>query len=127
MSDLESQNQASSKAIPQYDEKHYAVVDLGSNSFHLLITRLVTESSAEPSGESSKKSLKIVNKVKQKVRLAAGLDDNNLLSDEAIARGLNCLKNFALYLQTIPVNIILIVATASLRMYKNNLLLFDAA
>ncbi|MEY8201254.1 MAG: phosphatase, partial [Colwellia sp.] len=53
------------KTIPQYDENHYAVVDLGSNSFHLLITQLVTT----PTG----KSIKTVNKVKQKVRLAAGL------------------------------------------------------
>jgi exopolyphosphatase/guanosine-5'-triphosphate,3'-diphosphate pyrophosphatase len=68
-----------------------------------------------------------VNKVKQKVRLAAGLDDNNLLSDEAITRGLNCLKNFALYLNSIPVDNILIVATAALRIAKNNQVFFDAA
>ena len=29
-----------STSIPQYDASHYAVVDLGSNSFHLLIIRL---------------------------------------------------------------------------------------
>ncbi|PKG85015.1 phosphatase [Colwellia sp. 75C3] len=119
MNDLASQNQATPKAIPQYDESHYAVVDLGSNSFHLLITQLVTS--------PTDKSIITVNKVKQKVRLAAGLDDNNLLSDEAIIRGLNCLKNFALYLNTIPVNNILIVATAALRIAKNNQMFFDAA
>ncbi|MFQ3264698.1 MAG: exopolyphosphatase/guanosine-5'-triphosphate,3'-diphosphate pyrophosphatase, partial [Colwellia sp.] len=64
---------------------------------------------------------------KQKVRLAAGLDDNNLLTDKAITRGLNCLKNFALYLNNIPVDNILIVATAALRIAKNNQLFFDAA
>ncbi|MFQ3266254.1 MAG: exopolyphosphatase/guanosine-5'-triphosphate,3'-diphosphate pyrophosphatase, partial [Colwellia sp.] len=96
MTDLASQNQATPKVIPQYDESHYAVVDLGSNSFHLLITQLVTT----PTG----KSLITVDKVKQKVRLAAGLDDNNLLTDKAITRGLNCLKNFALYLNNIPVD-----------------------
>jgi len=114
-----SQNQASLKAIPQYDDSHYAVVDLGSNSFHLLITRLVTT----PTG----KSVKTVNKVKQKVRLAAGLDNNNLLTDEAMTRGLDCLKNFSLYLNSIPVDNILIVATAALRIAKNNQLFFDAA
>ncbi|HCM46639.1 MAG TPA: phosphatase [Colwellia sp.] len=119
MTVLASQNQATQKVIPQYDESHYAVVDLGSNSFHLLITQLVTT----PMG----KSLITVDKVKQKVRLAAGLDDNNLLSDEAITRGLNCLKNFALYLNNIPVDNILIVATAALRIAKNNQLFFDAA
>ncbi|WP_019029314.1 hypothetical protein [Colwellia piezophila] len=114
-----SQNQASPKAIPQYDDSHYAVVDLGSNSFHLQITQLITE----PTG----KSIKTVNKVKQKVRLAAGLDNNNYLTDEAITRGLTCLKNFSLYLQTIPVTNIRIVATAALRIAKNNQLFFDAA
>ncbi|PKI16442.1 Ppx/GppA phosphatase family protein [Colwellia sp. 12G3] len=115
MTDLASQNQA----IPQYDDSHYAVVDLGSNSFHLLITQLVTS----PTG----KSIKTVNKVKQKVRLAAGLDNNNLLTDDAIIRGLNCLKNFSLYLDSIPVNNILIVATAALRIANNNQVFFDAA
>jgi exopolyphosphatase/guanosine-5'-triphosphate,3'-diphosphate pyrophosphatase len=119
LTDLASQNQATQKVIPQYDESHYAVVDLGSNSFHLLITQLVTT----PTG----KFLITVDKVKQKVRLAAGLDDNNLLTDEAITRGLNCLKNFALYLNNIPVDNILIVATAALRIAKNNQLFFDAA
>lgn len=119
LSDLTSPNQATPKAIPQYDDSHYAVVDLGSNSFHLLITQLVNS----PTG----KSIKTVNKVKQKVRLAAGLDKNNLLTDEAITRGLACLKNFSLYLNSIPVNNILIVATAALRIAKNNQLFFDAA
>jgi exopolyphosphatase/guanosine-5'-triphosphate,3'-diphosphate pyrophosphatase len=119
LTDLSSQNQATLQAIPQYDDSHYAVVDLGSNSFHLLITQLVTS--------PTDKSLITVNKVKQKVRLAAGLDDNNLLSDEAITRGLNCLKNFALYLNSIPVDNILIVATAALRIAKNNQVFFDAA
>ncbi|MBU2869555.1 phosphatase [Colwellia sp. E2M01] len=123
MSDLASLNQATPEAIkvaiPQYDESHYAVVDLGSNSFHLLITQLVNT----PTG----KTIQTVNKVKQKVRLAAGLDSNNLLTDDAIELGLDCLRNFALYLNTIPVNNILIVATAALRIATNNQLFFDAA
>ena len=105
--------------IPQYDDSHYAVVDLGSNSFHLLITRLVTT--------SSENHLEPVNKVKQKVRLAAGLDSNNLLSDEAMLRGINCLKIFSLHLATIPLNNIIIVATAALRIAKNNDVFFRAA
>lgn len=119
MSDLTSQNQATPTAIPQYDDSYYAVVDLGSNSFHLLITQLVNS----PTG----KSIKTVNKVKQKVRLASGLDKNNRLTDEAITRSLDCLKNFSLYLNSIPVNNILIVATAALRIAKNNQQFFDAA
>ena len=119
MTKLESQHQALPKATPQYDENHYAVVDLGSNSFHLLITQVMETSTG--------KSIKTVNKVKQKVRLAAGLDSNDMLTNEAITRGLACLNNFAVYLRTIPVNNILIVATAALRIAKNNQIFFDAA
>ncbi len=110
-----SQNQV----IPQYDDNHYAVVDLGSNSFHLLITQLNTTETIP--------SLTTVNKVKQKVRLAAGLDKNLQLTDEAIARGLNCLKLFSQHLASIPVENILIVATAALRIAKNNEIFFKAA
>ncbi|MEI6894077.1 MAG: phosphatase [Colwellia sp.] len=115
MSDLDNPD----IAIPQYDETYYAVVDLGSNSFHLLINQLIST----PSG----KSITTVNKVKQKVRLAASLDNQNNLSNEAITRGIRCLKHFALYLNTIPVNNIVIVATAALRLAKNNQIFFDAA
>ena len=105
--------------IPRYDASHYAVVDLGSNSFHLLITQLVIKPHS--------KALINVKKVKQKIRLAAGLDNNNYLSDEAITRAIDCLKNFSLYLRSIPKENILIVGTAALRIAKNNVKIFDAA
>ncbi len=85
----------------------YAVIDLGSNSFHMLITRLVAD------------SVQVVDKVKRKVRLAAGLNSNNELDDTAIKRGLECLSFFAERLQDIPENNIRIVATATLRIAKN--------
>ena len=93
--------------IPQYDANHYAVVDLGSNSFHLLITRLHNN------------KIEIVNKVKHKVRLAAGLNEHHELSIDAITRGLDCLSVFAKHLASIPVLNIRIVATATLRIAKN--------
>lgn len=105
--------------IPQYDATHYAVVDLGSNSFHLLITKL-TQS---PQGSYLTK----VNRVKQKIRLAAGLDHNNNLTTEAINRGVSCLKVFASHLKTIPTDNIRIVGTAALRIANNNNDFFAAA
>ena len=96
-----------SNKIPQYDDKHYAVVDLGSNSFHLLIVRL-----------HDNKIVK-VNKVKRKVRLAAGLNVDCELSIEAIDNGLACLRLFAQHLASIPLSNIRIVATATLRIAKN--------
>jgi len=96
-----------SNQIPQYDDQHYAVVDLGSNSFHLLIARL------------NDNKIETVNKVKRKVRLAAGLNEQLELSDDAINLGLDCIALFAKHLATIPLNNIRIVATATLRIAKN--------
>lgn len=100
---------------PQYDQNLYAVGDLGSNSFHLLITRFV-DNDFHP-----------VDKVKRKVRLASGLDDNNNLTPETIHRGLDCLTLFAKHLVNIPVNNILIVATATLRIANNSQHFIDSA
>ena len=85
----------------------YAVVDLGSNSFHMLITRQLAD------------SVQVVDKVKRKVRLAAGLSEENILSEQVMAKGLECLSFFAERLQDIPEKNIRIVATATLRLAKN--------
>lgn len=85
----------------------YAVIDLGSNSFHMLITRLLAD------------SVQTVDKVKRKVRLASGLDKNNCLDQASIARGLECLSFFAERLQDIPASNIQVVATATLRLATN--------
>ncbi|WNC72652.1 guanosine-5'-triphosphate,3'-diphosphate pyrophosphatase [Thalassotalea psychrophila] len=93
---------------PSCSQPLYAVIDLGSNSFHMLITRLVAD------------SVQVVDKVKRKVRLASGLDANNTLSDKAMARGWECLSFFAERLQDIPNQNIKIVATATLRLATNS-------
>lgn len=85
----------------------YAVVDLGSNSFHMLLTRQLAD------------SVQVVDRIKRKVRLASGLDSNNLLSQQAMAKGLECLSFFAERLQDIPHENIRIVATATLRLAQN--------
>lgn len=102
-------------AIVQYNNNNYAVVDLGSNSFHLLITEL------------NGNTVSVTKKVKRKVRLAAGLSKNNQLSDEAIERGLDCLSLFSQHLQTIPLENITIVATATLRIATNSQAFINAA
>ncbi|WNC68336.1 guanosine-5'-triphosphate,3'-diphosphate pyrophosphatase [Thalassotalea nanhaiensis] len=97
-----------SASVPSCSQPLYAVIDLGSNSFHMLITRLVAD------------SVQVVDKVKRKVRLASGLDVDNALSDEAMARGWECLSLFAERLQDIPDQNIKIVATATLRLATNS-------
>ncbi|MEZ9128907.1 guanosine-5'-triphosphate,3'-diphosphate diphosphatase [Vibrio splendidus] len=81
----------------------YAAVDLGSNSFHMLVVRHIDG------------SVQTMAKIKRKVRLAAGLNENNALSTEAMQRGWDCLSLFAERLQDIPKENIRIVGTATLR------------
>lgn len=85
----------------------YAAIDLGSNSFHMLIVRHIEG------------SVQTMAKIKRKVRLATGLDVNNHLSQEAMQRGWDCLSLFAERLQDIPSNNIRIVGTATLRTATN--------
>ena len=83
-------------------EQLYAAVDLGSNSFHMVIVRVVAG------------SVHIIGKVKQKVRLAAGLDENMVLDQLSLERGWNCLETFAERLQDIPLSNIKIVGTTTI-------------
>ena len=85
----------------------YAVIDLGSNSFHMLMVKVVGG------------SVQVIGRVKRKVRLAAGLNDSLVLSRKAMKRGWECLALFAERLQDIPPQNIRIVGTATLRLAKN--------
>lgn len=67
----------------------YAAIDLGSNSFHMLVVREVAG------------SIQTLTRIKRKVRLAAGLNSENALSNEAMERGWQCLRLFAERLQDI--------------------------
>ncbi|MDO6580620.1 guanosine-5'-triphosphate,3'-diphosphate diphosphatase [Photobacterium sp. 2_MG-2023] len=85
----------------------YAAIDLGSNSFHMWIVREVAG------------SVHTLAKIKRKVRLAAGLNGQNELSQEAMQRGWECLAMFAERLQDIPAERVRIVGTAALRTAVN--------
>lgn len=85
----------------------YAVIDLGSNSFHMLLLH------------RDQNKVQIFDKIKRKVRLAEGLDQHSWLDDNAIERGLSCLALFAQHLAKVRPDRIKIVATAALRQAKN--------
>lgn len=85
----------------------YAAIDLGSNSFHMLVVREVAG------------SIQALTRIKRKVRLAAGLNSQRQLSAEAMERGWECLRLFAERLQDIPGTQIRAVATATLRLATN--------
>ena len=88
-------------------EDIFAVIDLGSNSFHMLIAKHMAG------------GIHTIGRVKRKVRLAAGLNDQNELSTQAMQRGWECLALFAERLQDIPHANVSIVATATLRLASN--------
>ena len=99
--------QAELQHNPQSYGEYYAAVDLGSNSFHMVIVHVVNG------------SVQIIGKIKQKVRLAAGLDEELALDEVSMERGWQCLQVFSERLQDIPPSNIKIVATATLRLATN--------
>ncbi|NVK25664.1 MAG: exopolyphosphatase [Gammaproteobacteria bacterium] len=92
-----------------------AVLDIGSNSFHLVVARIVAG------------SVQIIHKAKQKVRLADGLSDDYLLSQDAIQRGIDTLQVFKASLAGFEPESVRIVATYTLRKAKNAWQFIDAA
>jgi exopolyphosphatase/guanosine-5'-triphosphate,3'-diphosphate pyrophosphatase len=80
---------------------------MGSNSFHMVVARLVH-------GE-----IRTLEKMGEKVQLGAGLDSNNRLTEEAMERGLACLGRFAQRLSGMPPEAVQVVGTNALRVARN--------
>jgi exopolyphosphatase/guanosine-5'-triphosphate,3'-diphosphate pyrophosphatase len=87
----------------------YAAVDLGSNSFHMVVANVVDGRAL------------IVDRIKEMVRLAGGLDENRVLTNEAIETALQCLEKFGQRIQTIPASNIRAVGTNTLRQARNGM------
>jgi exopolyphosphatase/guanosine-5'-triphosphate,3'-diphosphate pyrophosphatase len=88
--------------------EQFAAIDLGSNSFHMKIVR------AEEHG------LTVIDRERDMVRLAAGLDANNLLTDKASERALGCLSRFGQRLRGLKPDNVRIVGTNALRKAENS-------
>ena len=95
----------SHKSTPKPQE--FAAIDLGSNSFHMVIARVVDG------------AMQVLGRLKQRVHLADGLDAQNRLSEEAMERGLSCLALFAERLQGFSAANVTIVGTHTLRIASN--------
>ncbi|MFT4995330.1 MAG: exopolyphosphatase/guanosine-5'-triphosphate,3'-diphosphate pyrophosphatase, partial [Paraglaciecola sp.] len=93
--------------VESRDAIKVAALDIGSNSFHLVVARIMAG------------SVQILHRVKQKVRLADGLDKDDVLSDEAQQRGLEALETLVESLQGIEPENVRIVATYTLRKARN--------
>lgn len=91
----------------QIGPRQIAAIDIGSNSFHLVIARVIDA------------NLQIISRHKQRVQLAAGLDAHNNLSQAAMNRGLECLALFAERLKDFPEQNVRVAATFTLRQANN--------
>ncbi|MEM1410942.1 MAG: Ppx/GppA phosphatase family protein [Pseudomonadota bacterium] len=88
-------------------DQTYAAVDLGSNSFHLVVAR-------REHGE-----LRFIDRIREMVRLAGGLDRAGYLDLEVQERAIECLARFGQRLRGIPNANIRAVGTQSLRRMRN--------
>ena len=84
-----------------------AAIDMGSNSFHMVVARLVH-------GE-----IRTIEKMGEKVQLGAGLDQHNNLTEASQQRALQCLSRFAQRLHGMPPEAVQIVGTNALRVARN--------
>ena len=84
----------------------FAAVDLGSNSFHMKIARLVHDEVHE------------VDRLRERVQIAAGLQEDKTLSNEALDRAYRTLELFGERLRDIPPKQVRAVGTNTLRQVK---------
>src|SRR6478735_5086955 len=80
-----------------------AAVDLGSNSFHMVVARY------------SNGQLVVIDRLREMVRLAAGLGEDGRLDKDVAARALACMKRFGQRLADVHADGVRVVGTSALR------------
>jgi exopolyphosphatase/guanosine-5'-triphosphate,3'-diphosphate pyrophosphatase len=85
----------------------YAALDLGSNSFHLLIARC------------ERGKLAVIDRIKEPVRIGAGLQADGTLSDAMMSEALAALGRLGERLRRIPASHVRVVGTNTLRAARN--------
>lgn len=85
------------------DNNTYAAIDLGSNSFHMVV--------AKPDGDN----IRFVDSLRDSVRLGAGLDSKKRLTPDTEERALETIAKFAERLRDVPTRNIRMVGTNTLR------------
>ncbi|AKS42398.1 Ppx/GppA phosphatase family protein [Wenzhouxiangella marina] len=81
----------------------YAGIDLGSNSFHMIVARL------------EHGQMRVIDRLKDMVRLAGGLDEQGRLDAETRQRGLEALARFGDRIRDIPESQVRAVGTQTFR------------
>jgi exopolyphosphatase/guanosine-5'-triphosphate,3'-diphosphate pyrophosphatase len=94
------------RTAPLQDGEMLAAVDLGSNSFHMVVAQMALG------------QLRVVDRLRESVRLADGLDGFGGLKSEVLARALDCLSRFGQRVQDIPPHRVRAVATNTVRQLR---------
>lgn len=84
-----------------------AAIDLGSNSFHMLLAKVDDD------------KIRVLEQLGEKVQLAAGITEAVELDDAAMERGYDCLKRFAQFVKDMPLGSVRVVGTNALREARN--------
>ncbi len=92
-----------------------AIIDLGTNTFHLLIADV---EAGEP---------KIIYKTNEPVRLGEDITKANLIISKAFSRGITCLKEFKKTIDFYEITTIKAIATSGVRSASNGQDFVDAA
>lgn len=85
-----------------------AAIDLGSNSFHMIVATLQDE------------QLQLLDRLREPVRLAEGLTTRHALAKEVSQRALECLQRFGQRIRDLDSDNIRAVGTNTLRMVSSN-------
>ena len=92
-----------------------AAVDLGSNSFHLVVARVLQG------------QIVVVDRMRETTRLAAGLDHDRRLDPVLMHRALGTLTQFGQRIREVPRESLRVVGTATLRRARNADVFMEAA
>lgn len=85
-----------------------AAIDLGSNSFHMVVARV------------SRGRLTIVDRMRETVRLGAGVVTHGKIARESARRALACLQRFGRRLRELEVQSVRVVGTNALRVARDS-------
>ncbi len=83
-----------------------AAVDLGSNSFHMVVARY------------SHGQIIIIDRLREMVRLGAGVEQNGRIDKDVAARALGCLERFGQRLRDMHADSVRVVGTNALRLAR---------
>src|SRR6201997_3407028 len=92
-----------SRPAPRAVPDVLAAVDLGSNSFHMVVARYIHG------------QIVIMDRLREMVRLGAGVEENGRIDKDVAARALGCLERFGQRLRDMHADSVRVVGTNALR------------